>query len=124
MRSPLTGTVVERAVTPGQSVGGDPAQVLFTVADLDMLQVVADLYERDLSLVKEGQFARVNVEAYSAMSFSTRHRKNCSRPNHRVKNNRFFDVRHYAQSNSGCHARRKRVYGLTPKGFINRLVRK
>lgn len=69
MRSPLTGTVVERTVTPGQSVGGDPAQVLFTVADLDMLQVVADLYERDLSLVKEGQFAKVNVEAYPGVDF-------------------------------------------------------
>jgi cobalt-zinc-cadmium efflux system membrane fusion protein len=69
MRSPLTGIVVERTVTPGQSVGGDPAQVLFTVADLDMLQVVADLYERDLSLVKEGQFAKVNVEAYPGVDF-------------------------------------------------------
>jgi cobalt-zinc-cadmium efflux system membrane fusion protein len=69
MRSPLTGTVVERTVTPGQSVGGDPSQVLFTVADLDMLQVVADLYERDLSLVKEGQFAKVNVEAYPGVDF-------------------------------------------------------
>jgi cobalt-zinc-cadmium efflux system membrane fusion protein len=69
MKSPLTGTVVERAVTPGQSVSGDPSQVLFTVADLDMLQVMADLYERDLSLVKEGQFARVNVEAYPGVDF-------------------------------------------------------
>ncbi|MFO0733804.1 MAG: hypothetical protein U0361_23160 [Nitrospiraceae bacterium] len=34
MKSPLTGTVVERTVTPGQSVGGDVGQVLFTVADL------------------------------------------------------------------------------------------
>ena len=49
MKSPLTGTVVERAVTPGQSVGGDVGQVLFTVADLDRLQVVADVYERDLA---------------------------------------------------------------------------
>ena len=56
-------------VTPGQSVGGDPAQVLFTVADLDMLQVLADLYERDLALVKEGQFARVSVEAYPGIDF-------------------------------------------------------
>jgi membrane fusion protein, heavy metal efflux system len=64
MKSPLTGVVVERMVTPGQSVGGDANQVLFTVADLDMLQVVADVYERDLALVKEGQFAKVKVEAY------------------------------------------------------------
>lgn len=69
MKSPLTGIVVERAVTPGQSVGGDPAQVLFTVADLDMLQVLADLYERDLALVKEGQFAKVTVEAYPGVDF-------------------------------------------------------
>jgi cobalt-zinc-cadmium efflux system membrane fusion protein len=69
MKSPLTGIVVERMVTPGQSVGGDVNQVLFTVADLDMLQVVADVYERDLALVKEGQFARVKVEAYPDVDF-------------------------------------------------------
>lgn len=69
MKSPLTGIVVERMVTPGQSVGGDANQVLFTVADLDMLQVVADVYERDLALVKEGQFAKVKVEAYPEMDF-------------------------------------------------------
>jgi len=69
MKSPLTGIVVERAVTPGQSVGGDPSQVLFTVADLDMLQVLADLYERDLALVREGQFATVTVEAYPGVNF-------------------------------------------------------
>lgn len=69
MKSPLTGIVVERSVTPGQSVGGDANQVLFTVADLDMLQVVADVYERDLALVKEGQFAIVKVEAYPDVDF-------------------------------------------------------
>ncbi len=69
MKSPLTGIVVERNVTPGQSIGGDSGQVVFTVADLDMLQVVADVYERDLALVKEGQFAKVSVEAYPDGSF-------------------------------------------------------
>ena len=69
MKSPLAGIVVERAVTPGQSIGGDPSQVLFTVADLDMLQVLADLYERDLALVREGQFALVTVEAYPGVDF-------------------------------------------------------
>lgn len=69
MRSPLTGTVVERTVTPGQSVGGDPGQVLFTVANLDTLQVVADVYERDLGLVHSGQVATVAVEAYPNVAF-------------------------------------------------------
>ncbi|MDZ4855215.1 MAG: efflux RND transporter periplasmic adaptor subunit [Nitrospirota bacterium] len=69
MKSPLTGIVVERNVTPGQSIGGDSGHVLFTVADLDTLQVIADVYERDLALVKEGQFASVTVEAYQDVSF-------------------------------------------------------
>lgn len=69
MKSSLAGTVVERSVTPGQSVTGDSDHVLFTIADLDMLQVVADVYERDLALVKEGQFAKVKVEAYPERDF-------------------------------------------------------
>jgi cobalt-zinc-cadmium efflux system membrane fusion protein len=71
MKSPLTGTVVERAVTPGQSVGNDAGQVLFTVADLDRLQVVADVYERDLALVKVSQVGRINVEAYPETDFAS-----------------------------------------------------
>jgi cobalt-zinc-cadmium efflux system membrane fusion protein len=69
MKSPLAGIVVERNVTPGQSIGGDSGQVVFTVADLDLLQVVADVYERDLALVRTGQSANVNVEAYPGVNF-------------------------------------------------------
>lgn len=69
MRSPLTGIVVERTVTPGQSVTGDSDHVLFTIADLDRLQILADLYERDLALVKEGQSAVVKIEAYPDVDF-------------------------------------------------------
>ena len=69
MKSPLTGIVVERTVTAGQSVTGDSDHILFTIADLDELQVLADLYERDLALVKEGQSAVVKVEAYPDVDF-------------------------------------------------------
>jgi len=54
---------VERSVTPGQLVGGDTTQVLFTVADLDKLQVVADVYERDIDVVTIGQESTATVEA-------------------------------------------------------------
>lgn len=69
IRSPLSGTIVDRAVTPGQSVSGDPNQVLFTVADLNTVQVIADVYERDLGLVKIKQQATVTVEAYPETAF-------------------------------------------------------
>ncbi len=69
LKSPLTGTVVERNVTPGQLVGNDAGQVLFTIADLERLQVVANLYERDISLVHVGQAGRMKVEAYPGIEF-------------------------------------------------------
>jgi cobalt-zinc-cadmium efflux system membrane fusion protein len=67
--SPIAGTVVERTVTPGQSVNGDPTQVLFTVADLSKIQVIADVYEKDLGLVEVNQKATVTVEAYPDIGF-------------------------------------------------------
>ncbi len=70
--SPIAGTVVDRTVTPGQSVNGDPTQVLFTVADLSQVQVIADVYEKDLGLVKVNQEATVSVEAYPDIGFPAR----------------------------------------------------
>ena len=70
LKSPLTGTVVERNVTVGQMVGADPTQMLYTIADLNMLQVVAEVYERDLSRVSKGTPVTVTVEAYPDETFS------------------------------------------------------
>ena len=69
IRSPIEGTLVERIITPGQSVGGDANQVLFVVADLSRVQVVADVYEKDLGLFKVGQSATVTVESYPGATF-------------------------------------------------------
>lgn len=69
LRSPLTGTVVERAVTPGQIVGMGTDTPLFTVANLDRLQVVADVYEHDLSGIRVGAMAMMTVEAYPGIEF-------------------------------------------------------
>jgi cobalt-zinc-cadmium efflux system membrane fusion protein len=57
-------------VTVGQLVGADPAQMLYTIADLNVLQVVAEVYERDLSRVARGIPVTVTVEAYPGETFS------------------------------------------------------
>ncbi len=69
LRSPLTGTVVERTVTPGQIVGPATDTPLFTVANLERLQVVADVYEHDLSGIQIGAVATMTVEAYPGVEF-------------------------------------------------------
>jgi cobalt-zinc-cadmium efflux system membrane fusion protein len=69
LKSPLTGVVVEKNVTVGQVVGQDQAQTLFTVADLNVLQMVADVYERDLRFLHAGMTGHVTVESFPTQAF-------------------------------------------------------
>ncbi|MFI5239658.1 MAG: efflux RND transporter periplasmic adaptor subunit, partial [Gemmatimonadales bacterium] len=58
IRAPISGTVVERVITPGQllQAGTTPA---FTIADLSTVWVMANVFESDLSAVRKGE--RVTV---------------------------------------------------------------
>ncbi len=58
IRSPLTGTVVERLITPGQllQAGATPC---FTVADTSTVWVMAEIFESDLPFVALGDPAEV-----------------------------------------------------------------
>ena len=58
IRAPISGTVVERLITPGQllAAGTTPA---FTIADLSTVWVMANVFESDLSSVHNGE--RVTV---------------------------------------------------------------
>lgn len=64
LKSPLDGVIVEKSVTVGQVVGADPTQTLFTVANLDILQTVAEIYERDLRSVSKGMAVTVTIESF------------------------------------------------------------
>lgn len=60
IRSPITGTVVSRNATVGASVesGGEP---LVEVGDPSALWVVADVFERDLHLIRDGMRAHIEL---------------------------------------------------------------
>jgi membrane fusion protein, heavy metal efflux system len=62
IRAPLTGTVVEKLITPGQllQAGTTPC---FTVADLSQVWVAADIFESQLSAVAVGDTAEVITSA-------------------------------------------------------------
>lgn len=68
--SPLTGTVLERMVTPGTVVS--PSDDAFIVSDLSTLWVQAEVPEAYLASLKEGQQVQVRVEAYSDTLFPAR----------------------------------------------------
>jgi multidrug efflux pump subunit AcrA (membrane-fusion protein) len=70
LRSPVSGTVLERMVTQGQTV--DPDTPLLLVADLSRVWVTADLYEADLGAVSAGDRATFTVEALPGRRFEGR----------------------------------------------------
>jgi len=68
LRSPVTGTVLERNLVEGQYVEADTP--LFTVADLSRVWVLVDLYEMDLGRVKLGDRARFTADGLPGRTFA------------------------------------------------------
>jgi len=57
--APHDGTVIDKLVSAGHQVS--PEMILYSIADLSRVWVLADAYEADLPLVRVGQEARVSV---------------------------------------------------------------
>ena len=68
--APIDGVVTERVANLGLNV--DPSMSLFTVVDLSMVWVVADLFERDFGGVQIGSPAVVTATAYPDFRFEGR----------------------------------------------------
>lgn len=65
--SPASGVVVEKDVVEGGRV--TPGSRLYRIADLSWIWIEVDIFERDLSLVSEGQHAMISLEAYPGETF-------------------------------------------------------
>ncbi|HTS90227.1 MAG TPA: efflux RND transporter periplasmic adaptor subunit [Gemmatimonadales bacterium] len=68
IRAPITGTVVERLITPGQllQAGATPC---FTIAGLGTVWVMANVFEADLPYVTTGDSARVRLTDDSSRTY-------------------------------------------------------
>jgi HlyD family secretion protein len=71
IRSPISGTVLQRAVDVGQTVAASlQAPTLFTIAqDLAKMEVRAAIDEADVGKLQEGLEARFTVDAYPGREF-------------------------------------------------------
>ncbi|UCE46399.1 MAG: efflux RND transporter periplasmic adaptor subunit, partial [Phycisphaerales bacterium] len=59
LRAPFDATVIEKHITLGEKLGGDSSA--FTVADLRTVWVDLSAFQKDLPLIKRGQFVTVSV---------------------------------------------------------------
>jgi cobalt-zinc-cadmium efflux system membrane fusion protein len=68
--SPISGRIVVRNTNVGEMVS--PSDALFTVANLSMVWVEADVYEKDLAEVRKGQVAEIHMDAFPGRTFPGR----------------------------------------------------
>ena len=65
--APMSGTVIEKHITSGASV--DEKEMIYRVADLQALWVIASVYEKDMARIQRGQPATITTKAYPDRKF-------------------------------------------------------
>lgn len=67
LTAPFAGTVIDKKAVVGELA--TPDKTLFTIADLSTVWIEANLFEKDLTRLKQGSDAQVTVSAYPGESF-------------------------------------------------------
>ncbi|MCK9381361.1 MAG: efflux RND transporter periplasmic adaptor subunit [Sulfuritalea sp.] len=67
-RSPVGGVVLEKKAVAGMRFM--PGESLYQIADISSVWVLADVFERDIGLVRTGQKVKVTINAYPEKSFT------------------------------------------------------
>ncbi len=70
--SPIAGSVVKRLVSVGEQVDGTAAQPLIEVANLDVLELAANVPSEHLAAVRVGQLVEIKSDAYGDRTFPGR----------------------------------------------------
>lgn len=67
--APMAGYIVEKKITEGGFIRNDNTDNMFTIGDISEVWVWANVYENDISRVKEGYIANVSTLAYPGKIF-------------------------------------------------------
>lgn len=69
-RSPVNGIVIEKAALKGMRFM--PGEMMYKIADLSTLWIIADISEQESGLIRAGQPAKVRLDAYPGREFNSR----------------------------------------------------
>jgi Cu(I)/Ag(I) efflux system membrane fusion protein len=67
-RAPAGGVVIEKKAVAGMRFM--PGEMLYQIADVSAVWVLADVFERDIGAIKPGQKVKVGINAYPEKSFT------------------------------------------------------
>lgn len=62
--APMSGYIIDKAITRDVTLPADQTAKIFSIADLNEVWVMADVYESDIARVKEGMPAEVSTLSY------------------------------------------------------------
>lgn len=68
--APRSGYLLERKINPGSFIRADNTENMFTIGDVTDVWVIANVYESDISRIKEGYTAKVTTLAYPDSIFT------------------------------------------------------
>eukprot|EP01133_Synstelium_polycarpum_P014010 gene14010-16514_t len=69
LKSPISGFVIDKNVTDNMQVRPDNSQNLFTIADLSDVWALINIYESDISKIKEGDEVNISILSYPDKQF-------------------------------------------------------
>lgn len=69
IKAPESGYIVEKGVTSGSFIRSDNAASMFTISDMKDVWIWANVFESDISKVKDGYAAKVSTLAYPGKFF-------------------------------------------------------
>lgn len=69
IKSPLSGFIIEKNVTANMQLRPDNSNNLFTVADLSSVWAMINIYESDISRIREGDEVNISILSYPEKVF-------------------------------------------------------
>lgn len=70
LRSPASGVVLEKYAVQGQRFM--PGEMLYQIADLSSIWILADVFEQDIAMIRRGDAAIISIDAYPDKIFNGR----------------------------------------------------
>lgn len=69
IKAPFSGFIIEKNITRDMLLRSDNTNTIFTLAQIDEVYITANVYETEISKIKEGMNAKIHVLAYPDRTF-------------------------------------------------------
>lgn len=64
VKSPMSGFIIQKNISKDQQLRSDNGSPIYTIAEINEVWVLADVYESDIARIREGQTAKIEMISY------------------------------------------------------------